>query len=359
MRLPPLALLALSLVACSTTGLDTGSVDAVLVELERRAQRELAVTTRNERQNRLEELYWPLRIANTELCAERSGGALSLFGFGSASLEDFDAEERDAASSALGVTDYVTVVRLVAGGPAELAGLERGDVVVALAGEVIPEGTRGTRRVREILEEHGEEPLEVAVMREGTPGSFLLKGVHGCRFPILLMDDPIINAFADGESIWVTAGMLRFAESDRELQLVIAHEMGHNIENHSGQAVAGALIGGLLGALLDAALSTEEEETNLTEALAGWMSRVNSQDHEREADYLAMYVLARTGISTVGVAGFWRRMAQEKPHGIEGSHSASHPSTPERYVRLEGYHQEIQSKSSAGQPLLPNTTGNR
>ena len=49
-----------------------------------------------------------------------------------------------------------------------------------------------------------------------------------CDYPVLLGDDDALNAYADGNNIIITRGMMRFLESDRELALVIGHELAHN-----------------------------------------------------------------------------------------------------------------------------------
>ena len=41
-----------------------------------------------------------------------------------------------------------------------------------------------------------------------------------------------MNAFANGSQIGITTGMIRFAQKDEEMGLVIAHELGHNIMDH-------------------------------------------------------------------------------------------------------------------------------
>ena len=53
-----------------------------------------------------------------------------------------------------------------------------------------------------------------------------------CSYPVRLVNDQIINAFADGKNIIVTAGLMRFVESDDELALIVGHELAHNTMEH-------------------------------------------------------------------------------------------------------------------------------
>ena len=67
-----------------------------------------------------------------------------------------------------------------------------------------------------------------------------------------------------------------------------------------------------------------------------------------------MYLLARAGVETEDTGVFWRRLAAENRDSIENSHRSTHPSTPERFVRLDATHEEIAAKRAAGSPLVPN-----
>ena len=82
-------------------------------------------------------------------------------------------------------------------------------------------------------------------------------------------------------------------------------------------------------------------------------STMFSQEFEREADYVGMYMLARAGVPTDEAANLWRRMAAESGGNIRGTFSASHPSSSERYTNLDAANVEIRAKMSNGTALLP------
>ena len=119
------------------------------------------------------------------------------------------------------------------------------------------------------------------------------------------------------------------AADDRELALVVAHELAHNTMGHRGKKTANATVG-LLVDLLGAAAGVNTRGT-----FSDIGARAFSQDFEREADHVGMYYLARAGYPTEGVADFWRRMATEHPSSIRTNHSATHPPTTERFLALE------------------------
>ena len=108
-----------------------------------------------------------------------------------------------------------------------------------------------------------------------------------------------------------------------------------------------------MGAITDAVLGLPGTMTNV-EAEAGM--RAYSQDFEREADYLAVYFLARAGADLSGLEAFWRRMAEGAGYqSLQPNEEGSHPSYPERAVRLRAAILEVQRKIQSGEPPMPNT----
>ena len=77
-----------------------------------------------------------------------------------------------------------------------------------------------------------------------------------------------------------------------------------------------------------------------------------SIEYENEADYLSMYILAQAGYNLDDAVNFWRRFAVEVPNSIYST-GGTHPSTAERYVRMESTIKEIKDKISKGEKLIP------
>jgi hypothetical protein len=105
--------------------------------------------------------------------------------------------------------------------------------------------------------------------------------------------------------------------------------------------------------VLDAAAASQgvytagEFRKDLSEKTAGPFS----QDFEQEADYVGMYILARANRPFASAADLWRRMAQASPGSIK--FTVSHPTTEERYLRLDEAAAEIQRTQASQSPLLP------
>ena len=76
------------------------------------------------------------------------------------------------------------------------------------------------------------EPIELVVRRDDRNLLVSLSPEPVCDYRAILAAQENVNAYADGENVYVTRGMMRFAETDDELALVIAHEIAHNAMNH-------------------------------------------------------------------------------------------------------------------------------
>jgi hypothetical protein len=84
-------------------------------------------------------------------------------------------------------------------------------------------------------------------------------------------------------------------------------------------------------------------------------SKAYSQEFESEADYLALYMLARAGFDINAAPDLWRRRAVQDPGSQVKSYLATHPSSPERAAAMTQTISEIEGKLGQRQALLPKT----
>ena len=127
--------------------------------------------------------------------------------------------------------------------------------------------------------------------------------------------------------------------------IVFAHELAHNANHHVDDKIANANTGALVGLLLGIAIGANPSDAMDLGANIGATSY--SIDYENEADYLSVYILALSGYDITRAPNFWRRFAVEVPNSIY-SGGGTHPSTSERYVRLETYVKEVQDQIDKG-----------
>lgn len=175
-----------------------------------------------------------------------------------------------------------------------------------------------------------------------------------CSFNLEIHGERGVNAYADGEAVVITAPMMVFANNDTHLAFVLAHEMAHNVMEHQKGMGANVLLGSLLGTAADIAISTQGADTHgaFGNIGGGMALRSYSPSFEQEADYIALYILARSGWRIEEAPKFWRAMAQYEPRGIYAR--GSHPTTAERFVGMTKTIAEIRAKQRARQPLIPN-----
>lgn len=173
-----------------------------------------------------------------------------------------------------------------------------------------------------------------------------------CRFPVVLVKDQEINAYADGKKVYIPVGMIRFVENDDELALVVGHELSHNILAHSNKKLGNAILGTLVDVLV---LATTGVDTGGTFGDAG--AKAYSKGFESEADYLGLYITARAGYDIDTAPLFWRRMSIEHPSAIIERYNSTHPSNSARFASLAATADEIRLKQDNGLALLPTTRG--
>lgn len=169
-----------------------------------------------------------------------------------------------------------------------------------------------------------------------------------CNYAFKVVDRDGLNAWTDGKSVIFTPVMLDFLDSDKELATVISHELSHNIMGHHAKQRQNVIV----GTLLDIAAAGSGVNTGGIFGSIGSMSY--SQGFENEADYVGIYVMALAGYDISNVHNIWRKMTIQTGTGTKSSFFSSHPSNPERYIRMKRAIEEVQAKQKAGKALVPN-----
>lgn len=151
-----------------------------------------------------------------------------------------------------------------------------------------------------------------------------------------VVDDKSVNAFATlGGYVYVHTGLISTTTSEAQLASVVGHEIGHIVGRHGlenvkkaqkmqfgviGAAVLGAILGGEKGAQAGA---------DLGGLIAGGYLMKHGRDAEREADFLGLYNIERTGYNTGGMIEMFQMLASLNPNQM-GSILSSHPPPAER-----------------------------
>lgn len=179
---------------------------------------------------------------------------------------------------------------------------------------------------------------------------------RACTFQVVLEASPsgaaTMSAEASGTGrITVSAGMLRALASDDETAAVLAHEMGHHLAGHLRRGLArgsaaGIAAGSIVGAVIPfGGLAAWAIGQGAAELGAGAAQLAFAKEEEREADYLAVYLLARAGYDPAQASSLWVRLARQD-HVQDGAGVLDrHPSDPERLAAWRRTVQEVRAST--------------
>ena len=317
------------------------------------------------RRGRLQALAWPLWRDNADLCGKRTRNALGAVFADGERLEQLSLGLNANAIRTLGHADEIQTVIVVPDSPAGRGGLARGDVIVALGGHApgrTPIEDRSAFQKALSKQLKHSKAVTLTVSRDGLATETLpLEAERVCDFPVLVSNSKAINAYTDGARVVVNAGLERALEDDA-VAFVLAHELAHAILRHPRKATRNAIVSG--GALIGPLASTlgaglDHARRALGQKGARKYGRLGAQlttypysaDFEREADYVALYLLARSGGNLEGLEEIYELFSRESPIGTWSG--LSHPHTPERLLALQKTREEIRDKQARGEPLLP------
>jgi len=267
-------------------------------------------------QARLDRVAFPILKANTDLCPKLSYD----IGVKTHSLKNYSKALREGAERELMAGVEPSIIYIRPGSAAEKAGLQPGDKLVTAKGKAVSP----YHKTLQTLFKAGER--NVQVKRGEDVFTVQVEPIEVCGYPARLSMSNAVNAYANGRSIKMTSGMMNFAENDSELALIVGHELAHNTMGHIKKIV-----------------------TNLV--LSGFATRY-TRPFELESDYVGLYYVARAGYKVDDIESIWRRMALINPRSV--ARAKTHPTYPDRYLRMAAARDEIKAKVEAGVPLIPN-----
>lgn len=284
-------------------------------------------------------IAYQLARANADICTL----TMPLSGLLVHSADQYSESARPIAAATFGLAEEPRLSVVVPGSAAARAGLQEGDRIVSIGGQPVPPAVRGKKgtyaRVRQI-EEHllarlAAGPVPVEYARGDAKFSTVLEPETGCLSRVQILTSSKLNAKADGTYAQLTTGIVGFTRSNDELALVIAHEMAHNILSHKVR------------------LKAQNVSRGLLKTIDGSAGKIKAT--EAEADYLALYLLARAGFDVNAAPAFWQRYG---PHGLlEIFSEGTHPGRASRIKAARATIEEIALKRRQGAPLVPDLPG--
>jgi hypothetical protein len=348
-RLLPVALL---LTACTTVPLPPSSQgpspapqQTIPAPPQISSAEEQALRSLISQHDRLYRVAAPLLVNNTQLCKSH---ARNLLGFTAKNKYSYSTEFINAAQYALGLSDRLQVMGVLAGSGAARAGIQRGDALIAVEGQPFAQGENAERQAATVLGPlvTGRSNVKLTVMRGGSNMTFDVPLTFACAFGIELGNADIVNAYGDGQRVMVTRGMMNAARTDEELAYVLAKEMAHNALAHPNRQKTSATIGGVIDNLVRI-----RPDMSTMSGMAG--IRPMPVDMDITADRLALYMLARAGYNLSNVVPFWQRVANAYPPSVLNGYTALHPNTAQRIAAMQRTIADIDSKKAANKALMP------
>jgi Zn-dependent protease with chaperone function len=300
--------------------------------------------------NRLDNVAFRIRVANRDDCEDRTSAQIGLI---ASTVPSLPRKFRSFSEEALSVSwTHATVLSIANNSPAAAAGIKTGDQLLTFNNEPVPRhNTAGW--IGAYVRNNGERPIQVLVRRNGIDEVHTVVPVIACAIPIELQIDSSINAFTTDDRIVVSSSMLRAAQMDAQLALVVGHELAHANLGHLNKRRANTAIGWISGTAVDAGITLGGLPVYgvFSKVLAQAGARAFSVAFEREADYVGAYYAARAGYDLTGSEEIWRTFSLEDPDSIRVA--TDHPITPVRFVQMQKAIEEIENKKRNSLPLLP------
>ena len=236
------------------------------------------------------------------------------------------------------------IVGVIPSSPATKAGLQPGDLLIQV-------DKRATRNPKEAVQAfHRVKPGDSIILLLEREGVTFKRGLQvGAKpYPVnfFISEDEEVNAFAQPGEIVVTTGLLRFIASDDELAVVMGHELAHLTRGHIAKGMLPNILAGLIGNIAGNAVDIVIPGAGgvISEATSAGIRAPFSQDFEREADYIGLRYVQQAGYQMEAGLTFWDRFATELPKSLSESFFNTHPTSPERILRLKKTIEELKGQ---------------
>ncbi|MBU0693700.1 MAG: M48 family metalloprotease [Candidatus Omnitrophica bacterium] len=248
----------------------------------------------------------------------------------------------------LRVEKGVVVVVVKENSPAYRAGLQKGDVLLSLNKISISHINHFRRAVSRF--KIGDLVRMEITRRDETLIIEEKIGQIPVNVPTIMVDAQEVNAATDGRSIFITYGLLNFVKSDDEIAAVLAHELAHAVRGHVVKRQGWQILG--LVAAVTLGIAVESQTPGAGEAVMRGAGEIGdifnagySRDLEREADYFGTKFVYSAGYDPDMCATLHERFAVEIPASMIQNYLSTHPSSPERMLRIKKTIEELKGQN--------------
>lgn len=169
------------------------------------------------------------------------------------------------------------------------------------------------------------------------------------KYTARILNTSLVNAFAGpGGYVYITTGLLEFAQSKDEVAGVLAHEIGHVAARHAVKQYRNVTHAQNLVTVLQIGAGLKGYDAravgNLSSLTALFFLSSYSRDFERQADYLGTKYVIKANYNPQGLISFLEHLWEEKEKGKReglGIFFRTHPHTQERIKNTKDHIKEL------------------
>ena len=152
------------------------------------------------------------------------------------------------------------------------------------------------------------------------------------EFQIHLMKVKEANALAlPGGHVIVTEGLIKKVDSENELAMILAHELGHFANRDHLKGIGRGLV---LTVFSIAVLGKDNPASVFLKDMVARTEMKFSQRQEKQADEFGIHLLAKAYGHCAGAIDFFEKLQKEQKHGKLAHFFSTHPSPEDRVKNL-------------------------
>lgn len=152
-----------------------------------------------------------------------------------------------------------------------------------------------------------------------------------------VIDKDVANAFAlPGGKVAVYTGILKYAQTETGLAVVMGHEVAHALARHGGERMSRSMLAQLGLAAVQIGLGTSDPAIvqGIGLAYGVGVELPFDRGQESEADHIGLILIARAGYDPRQAIPFWERMEADKTGQGAPEFLSTHPSGTTRIAQL-------------------------